>query len=143
MTIRRLTWINWVELLFGVLLPGVTLGPFFALAAVIGPLTLATSERAREAAPVSIALILCALFGLLSLACLGAVILVGPAAIHRKPTWRFGALLLGSVGLAVGGWAVKASLSFGQAAPIGFVLFGAPVVVGTRYFLALIFGRSS
>ncbi len=143
MTMRRLTWINWVELLIGVLLPGITLGPFFLFAVVLGSFTLATSVRAREAMPASMTIMACAGIGLLSLAGLAAVILVGPAAIRRKPVWRFGALLLGAAGLAVGGWAVVASFSFDRATLTGLVLFGAPVVVGTRYVLALMFGRSS
>jgi hypothetical protein len=131
---RCLTGTNWVELIFGAILPGMVLGPFFLMAMFIGPIALERSDAAQAMRASAISLILLAIVGLLALASLACAILFGPEAVRQRPVWRWSLVVIGMIAIPIGLWViVAASGPPGPMMLINAVVFGGPVVVGIRY----------
>jgi hypothetical protein len=141
MKVRRLTVGNWVELVFGALLPTLFWGPGLLLGLVVS-LSSMNSLRALGAASALVG-------GLLAFAALWIVLLFGPEAVALRPRLRVFVLTAGVIGcletLGLGRLVLFAGPSipmpgFAGALPVVALLVLAPALVGLRYLGPLLRG---
>ena len=108
---RTLAGIQKVELVFGVVLPGLVYGPMMVLGLVSVVLHVLFQSPARPAAVMAFWLMALLCFvGIGALAALGFVILYGPDQINRKPLLRWLVIMAGILGIIAAGcllWPMK------------------------------------
>ena len=144
---------SWPDLIFGVLLPALVLGPLMAFG-LLGALLTWTFQgqkliaSSREVLGVLVLLIA---LGSLGLASLATVIQQGPERIGKKPWLRWTSIVAIGAGVAAAAWALAMqlpSLAWSIQDPknhVGLlfqipavVVLGGPMVVGLKYVVRLI-----
>ncbi len=143
--------VNKLDLAFGVLLPGLILGPMLLLGLLGMVVTGTRGDLPNESKDVMGILVAMSLAGLFALATVAAAVFLGPDRVKANAVLR-GAVVLGLlVGIAVAGyalWAQRSSVewSTGDAANAGalfvivpgLIALGGPIVVALRYLPALL-----
>ncbi len=149
---RRLDRTRRLELVFGVILPGVLFGPFLCFALVGMLLTVATSKTPVPGSTLQFMGIVAAMIvgGASALLALGSAVLLDPETIQRRRGLRVGivAALLGGIGVAgYALWAQRSSLAWSLKSPggagalwillPGLVALAGPMVIAFRRLPAL------
>jgi len=145
MALRRLTWVNWIEIIFGAVLPTMFFGSL-AIVWLVG-----AGSRGFLFSEVTVTLF--SAIGLAALAFLWLLLLMGPAYVNQHPVIRWLTLATGSAGIALGilmiyGGFTEATRQTGNVGSAltwqksgGWMLLLGPVIVGSRYLPSLIKGR--
>ena len=147
---------SWPDLIFGVLLPGLVLGPLMAFG-LMGALLTWTWQgdklipRSRELLGVLVLLIV---VGSLGLVLLATVIKLGPEQVGRKPWLRWTSAVAVGSAVAASAWALAMqlpSLAWSIQDPRNYtgllfqlpavLVLGGPIVVGLKYLVLLIRAR--
>ena len=133
MKLRKLTWVNWCEVIFGALVPTVVWVPGLALG-LIGGLG-AGVRHLQDVGP-----LILLIGGFCALVALWILLLCGSEQIVARPRLRIFVIGSGLLGYVAALWVIFAfamsGLGWGSA-PLWIVLF-APVVISFRYLSALL-----
>ena len=151
--LRRLDRTRGLELVFGVILPGILFGPFLCFALLGMLLTVATSKAPVPESTLEFMGIVAAMIvgGVSALFALGSTVLLDPGMLQRRRWLRIGIVIALLGGIGVAGyvlWAQRASLAWSLGSPLragslwillpGLVALAGPIVVALRRLPALI-----
>jgi hypothetical protein len=140
-----------LDVVFGLVIPGMIFGPMLLLGVVGMLVTGAGGNVPRESQDVLGILLAMSIAAVVALAALAVAVMLGPARIKQRPLLR-GAVVVGLIaGIAVAAyalwaqrssvtWATSASANAGALVLIvpGLLALGGPMVVALRHLLALV-----
>jgi hypothetical protein len=140
-----------LDLIFGVVVPGIILGPMLLLGLLGMAVTGASGPVPDESKGVMQSLIAMSIAGLFGIAAVAAAVLMGPERIKQRPIFRFSVVLALVAGIAVAAfalwsqrssvaWSASASENFGALFLIvpGLLALGGPIVVALRRLPSLL-----
>ncbi|MBI3996421.1 MAG: hypothetical protein HY352_02055 [Candidatus Omnitrophica bacterium] len=127
---RKLTWINWLELLLGALPATLFFGPATVLL-LIGVVPHVWGDVD------AIGIVLLGIGALACMAALWMVILAGPAWIKQRPVIRWAVIVAGIVGIGFTSFMLMLTVRRPSDLHI-VVILGGPIVVGLRYLPSLL-----
>ena len=140
-----------LDLAFGVVIPGLILGPMLLLG-LLGMVVTGTSGKVpNESKDVMGILFAMSIAGLLALSAVAAAVVLGPQRIKQRPVLRIAVIvaLLAGIGAAgYGLWAQRSSVAWSTSASEnmgalwlivpGLLALGGPIVVALRHLPALV-----
>ena len=144
---------SWPDLIFGVLLPGLVLGPLmaFGLLGAVFTWTFQGQKLIPSSREVLGVLVLLIVVGSLGLASLATVIKHGPEQVGKNPLLRWTSIVAIGAAVAAAAWALAMqlpSLAWSIQDPKNYigllfqipavVVLGGPIVVGLKYFVRLV-----
>ena len=138
MRVRTMRWIEWIELVLGLILPSMFLGPFLILGLVVSLYYFFTDPMLHQpmTAVALKTMFLPAVIAVASLIALGMVLLLGHERVRARPIRRWYVFAFGVLGLCDAGY----FLTQATAGPFGWFAFLllCPMIIMLRHLLSIV-----